>query len=328
MAELYKIKPSGTVFEFKKSPFSNETNEMEDFIMNNEKLLGNAALINHQIILPDNKRIDIWGLDLLDLCPIIVELKNVVCGLEVIPQILPYYGFVKSNPDTLKYRALTNDKFMKKLKELDINQEKLTKIIDADPKVILIAPEFTQDLLDTLDYISFKIEPIKITRYEEEVGQFLVTTDRPDLPLNKPITVRVMEDWDWEKYKKEGIANKKIKTANGLKDRIDTIIKDEEIDLKPIFRKLYIPYQIGRNNVFWIDLSYTSWETGDVLICFKLDKKPDLKAENISIECTKSQWKEDYNQWYIFFNKVVDLSPPIPIFKRSYEYVTGAKTSD
>ena len=90
---------------------------------------------------------------------------------------------------------------------------------------------------------------------------------------------------------------------------------------------MHIPYQIWKNNVFCIDLSYTLLETDDVLICFKLDKKPDLKVESIQIECTKSQWKEDHNQWYVFFNKSTDISPLISIqdFCTFYNYSESYK---
>jgi len=54
-----------------------------------------------------------------------------------------------------------------------------------------------------------------------------------------------------------------------------------------------------------------------------LDKKPDLNAEGIEVEHTKTKWFEKYNQCGIFFDKIVDLSPLAPIIKRSYEYVTG-----
>jgi hypothetical protein len=134
-----------------------------------------------------------------------------------------------------------------------------------------------------------------------------------------------MEEWDWEKYKKEGISEKKIEIAKEIKEQVDIIINRERLSIRPIFRKFYIPYQSGRSNIFWIDLGYTSLTSGDVLITFYLDKKPDLEAECINIEHTKTKWNEEYNLWSIFFNKATDLSPLMPIIKKSYEYVTGQK---
>ena len=150
--------------------------------------------------------------------------------------------------------------------------------------------------------------------------------------MNKPqstappkVAVRVMEIWDRGKYQKEGVSEKKIELTKGLKEQMDAIVKKEKIPVEPIFRKLYIPYHSGRSNVFWIDLGYTSWTTRDVLLTLYLDKQPNLEAEGIKIEYTKTKWNEEYNLWSIFFNKVVDLSPLTPLIKKFYEYVTGQK---
>jgi len=308
MVELYKIKSNREVVELKNVPFSDEPKELEDFIMKNEGILGNVVLLNRQIIIPDGKRIDIWGLDTLDLRPVIIELKNTTAGIEVIPQILPYYNFVKSNPDTLKFRAFSDRNFLEKLKTLEVDRSK--------------------ELLDVVDYIKFDVELIEISRYETEDGGFLVAINKPQTVTTPPVTVRVMEEWTWEKYRKEGISKNKIEIAKGLKEQIDNILKNEKINLQPIFRKFYIPYQSGRNNVFWLDLSYTSWKTGDVLLTFKLDREPDLKAEGIEIGHVRTKWFKKYNQWGIFFDKIVDLTPLIPIIKKSYEYATGIKVSE
>jgi hypothetical protein len=328
MAELYRIKKDGEIIEVKKASFSDEPRELEDFVMKNERIFGNVAILNHQISTPDGNRIDIWGLDTLDMRPVIIELKNTATGIEIIPQILPYYNFVKSNPDTLKFNALSDKKFMEKLKALEFDENKLSQGLEGDPKVILIAPVFNKELLDVVAYIRFSIELIEISRYKTE-DDFLVTINKPQITTTTPVTVRVMEEWDWQKYKTEGISEKKINIAQGLKEKLDEILKREKIELQSIFRKLYIPYQSGRNNIFYIDLLYTSWTTGDVRLSFKgLDKEPDLRAENIEIEHTKTKWFGDYEEWSIFFDKVVDLSPLTPIIKRSYENITGAKIEE
>jgi len=325
MSSLYKIKPDGELLEIERAPFSDEPKELENFVMKNERILGNVVLLNRQVMLPNGNRIDIWGLDTLELRPVIVELKNVITGIEIIPQILPYYSFVKSHPDSLKFRALSDEKFMSKLISLEIDREKLDKGLEGDPKVILVAPRFKKELLDVVDYLNFDIDLVEIYRYKTDAGEFLVIVNKPQSTAPAKAAVKVMEEWSWEKYQKEGISEKKIEIAKGIKDQLDVIVKREKIPVEPIFRKLYIPYQSGRSNVFWIDLGYTSWTTGDVLITFYLDKKPDLEAEGIKIEYTKTKWNEEYNLWSIFFNKAVDLSPLIPLIKKSYEYVTGQK---
>lgn len=325
MPSLYKIKPNGELLEVERASFSDESRELEDFIVKNERILGNIVLLNRQVTLPDGNRIDIWGLDTLELRPVIVELKNVTTGIEVIPQILPYYSFVKSYPDSLKYRALLDEEFMSKLTALGIDREKLDKGLKDDPKVILVAPRFKKELLDIVDYLNFDIELVEIYRYKTDVGEFMVIVNKPQSTAPSKVAVKVMEEWNWEKYQKEGISERKIEIAKGIKDQLDIIVEREKIPVEPVFRKLYIPYQSGRSNVFWIDLGYTSLTTGDVLISFYLDKEPVLEAENIKIEYTKTKWFEKYNVWSIFFDKPVDLSPLTPLIKRSYEYVTGQK---
>lgn len=328
MIELYKIGSSGQTVKIEKAPFSDEPKELEGFIMKNERILGEVALLNRQIQLPDGKRIDLWGVDLVDLRPLIIELKNVTIGLDIIPQILPYYNFVRSNPDTLKFKAFSDNEFMKKIEKSGKSKDRLEKGLEEDPKVLIIAPSFERELLDVVNYLKFDIELIEISRYKTEENEFFVTVNRPQSTITPPATVRVMEEWTWEKYEKEGISRKKIDVARRLKEQIDAIIQKENLNLQPILRKFYIPYQYGRNNVFWIDLGYTSWERGDIVLVFKLPKEPNLEAEGIKIQYSKKpRWLKDYNQWWIFFSKVVNLSPLTPIIKKSYEYVTGEKIS-
>jgi hypothetical protein len=202
------------------------------------------------------------------------------------------------------------------------SNKQIEESLEADPKIIIVAPEFKSELLDAVEYFNIDIELVELSRYKTENDVFVVV----NRPQSKPsIGGRVItrEEWSWEKYEKEGISKRKIDIARELKNRLDDIIKKEKLDLEPIFRKLYIPYQYGRNNVFWVDLGYTSWETGDVAIVFNLDKEPDFKAEGMKMEHTKTKWFKDVNVWYVFFNKDVDLSPLMDIIKRSYQYVTG-----
>ena len=76
MSSLYKIKPDGELREIEKAPFSDEPKELENFVMKNERILGNIVLLNRQVTLPDGNRIDIWGLDTLELRPVIVERRQ------------------------------------------------------------------------------------------------------------------------------------------------------------------------------------------------------------------------------------------------------------
>jgi hypothetical protein len=323
LTDLFRISSNSQIIEIEKSQFSDETRDFEDFIMKNERILGQVALISHQITLPNKKRIDAWGVDILELKPVIVEFKNVTIGVEVISQILPYYNFVKSNPDTLKYKAVSDSKFMKKIEELGKSRDNLEKGLEQEPRVLIVAPSFEDKLVELVDELKFDVELIEISRYKGANNEYFVTVNRPEIASTSQASVRVKEDWDWEKYEKEGIAKRKIDIAEQLKNQIDGIIKKENLNLQSIFRKFYIPYQFGRKNVFWIDLGYTSREKGGVVIWFYLENEPNLKTEGIEIEHAQQKWFKDYNQWGITLDRAVDLSPLIPIIKRSYEYMMG-----
>ena len=215
---------------------------------------------------------------------------------------------------------------MEKLKELGIDDDKLYKALEGDPKIILIAPEFTKDLLGAINYWTFTIEPIEFSRHITEDGFLVINVNRPQIAPAPKNTTRVMEEMDWEKYRALGYCSaKKEEIAKGLKEKMDELLKKEKIELQPIFRKGYIPYQSGRNNVFWFNLGYTS-PNGDIALGFTgVETEPNLQAEGIIIDHTKVRWVKNYKEWDIFFDKVVDLSPLLPIIKRSYENVTGEK---
>ncbi len=327
LTDLYKLESNSEIKEIAKSQFSDETNDFEEFIMKNERLLGQIALINHQIVLPDKKRIDAWGVDIVDLRPIIVEFKNVTIGADVISQILPYYDFVKSNPDTLKYKAVSDQKFMKKMEELGKSREKLEEGLEQEPKVLIVAPSFEDTLVKLVDYMKFEVELIEISRYKTLTNEFFVTVDRPEIASSTQVAVRIKEDWDWDKYEKLGISRRKIEVAKQLKAQVDDILKKENINIEAVFRKLYISYKVSGKLVFWIDLNYTSWEKGGVVIWFYLGKEPDIKAEGMEIESATYRWLKDYNQFAVTIDKATDLTPLSNIFKRAYQYVKGEKTS-
>jgi hypothetical protein len=321
MTDLYKIDKNGKTIELEKFKFANETKDLEDFIMNNEQVIGKVALLNRQITLPNNQRIDVWGIDLDDLRPVIVELKNVICGLEIIPQILPYYQFVKLNPDTIKLKALSDKSFESKLKSTRDNTENIANLIEGDPKIILVAPGFKPELMETIGYLSIDVDIIQISRFKTDHGELIVNIERPISKENTPAVVRTMEDWSWEKYQKIGISKSKCELAHKLYDRLFELNEKHNYNLKPIFRKLYIPFQSGRNNIFWIDLSYTSYENGDITLVFKMDKEFDIASLSPKLEFSKLKWFEKYKQLYVHFNKDVDISSIASLIEESMNYV-------
>ena len=319
MTDIYKIDKGGKILELEKFNFTDETKDLENFIIKNEQVIGNVALLNRQITLPSNLRLDLWGIDLADLRPVVIELKNVFCGLEIIPQILPYYQFVKLNPDTIKLKALSDKSFVTKLRNSRENTENIIDLIEGDPKVIIIAPGFKPELLDTIRYLNIDIEIIQITRFKTDQGEVVVNVERPNLKDNLPAIVKTQEEWNWEKYKKI-ISKNKCELAEKLYFKLIAILEKENINLVPIFRKLYIPFQFGRNNVFWIDLGYTSYENGDIIIAFKFDDDINIDTLNLNLDYSKVKWLEKYKQYFVYFKNDSDLSDIIILINKAMEY--------
>jgi len=199
MVELFKIRSNGQIQEIKKDTIAYEPKAIEEirnFIIANEKILGNITLLDNKIETSAGTYRHMLGVDMTDLRPVIVELRNMDTGIDAISQILPYCDFIKSNPDTLKFRISSNLKFMQKLEGLKIDLNKLSEGVEGDPKVILVAPTFKKELLDVVDLIKFEIKLIEMSRYKSEDGEIVIVVNQPQIPIPSG-KFRLIGTWDY-----------------------------------------------------------------------------------------------------------------------------------
>ncbi len=203
MVELYKIGPDGQILEIKREPEKVAVAELRNFIMANERILGDVALLDNKIETSDGTEERIWGLDMPDLRPVIVELSNVITGIEAIPQVLPYCAFIKSNPDAMKFRISSNVKFMQRLEGLKVDLDQLAKGLEEDPKVILVAPAFKKELLDVVNYVKFGVRLVEIARYRTADGSVVVAINKPEIPVPRSATFSVMGTWEYPSIEKQ-----------------------------------------------------------------------------------------------------------------------------
>lgn len=220
MVELYTVGSDGQILEIKKEPEKIEVTELRKLIMTNERILGNVVLLDNKIETSDGSFVNILGLDMFDLRPLIIELRNIITGTEVIPQILPYCDFMKSNPDTMKFRISSNTKFMQKLQGLKVDLDKLSKGLGEDPKVILVAPAFKKELLDVANYIKFGIKLIEISRYKTEDGRVVVAINRPQIPIASPATFKVGGVWDYPSIERSHV-ERQIPHEEKIESRVE-----------------------------------------------------------------------------------------------------------
>jgi hypothetical protein len=147
--------------------------------------------------------------------------------------------------------------------------------------------------------------------------------DRLDFPESVVAKTRVMEEYDWDKYKVLGIGDKKLNESKMLFELSQDIIKDEGLALTSIFRKLYIPFQYSNMNVFWIDLRYTSYEKGGAFLVFKMNEEPDRREYGIA-DNVKTKWFSKYKEWGLYYNETIKKETVVKLIKKSYEYIVGA----
>ena len=113
--------------------------------------------------------------------------------------------------------------------------------------------------------------------------------------------------------------DKKIKIAQSLAEQADSIISEENLELKKVFRKGYVNYKYGRSSVFWIDM----WSTAaNCIIVFYLEKEPDHGKAGIDIEKYKTKWQKNDNMWQIQVeDPTFDLRKLLSVIKASYKYI-------
>ncbi len=315
MADLFKIDSKTELKRVEKYPFRDEVNDMEDFIRSNPKILGDIVILSEQVKREETKThiIDLLGLDKEENKIVIIELKNRSANEGDIPQILGYASSLKSNPDFV--RSKIQEYFRK-----EGNLEPYIDSVDMEPKVVLIAPSFSGELMKQCSLINLDIDFVELSRYKDQSDIF-VTVDYEEIEEISRALTREREVWNWETYKsKLNYSDKKIKFAQLLVEQADKIVVEENLELKKTFRKGYINYKYGFRSSFWIDL----WSTTDCIFACYIDKEPDLKKIDLSPDGFKIKWKKESNIWEIrIVSPGFDLNKLLPVIKASYKYIVG-----
>ena len=198
MVELFKIGQNGQLVEIKKDLIADtKLTELKNFVLKNERILGNIALLNNELENSDKRFEYFLGVDVNNLHPVIVELRNVVTGIEAISQIMPYFYYLKSNPDALKFSISSNIKFMKKLEGMKVDLEKLKMGLGEEPKMILIAPAFKKEFLEMINQIKFEIYCIEIIRYRSEEGETILSINKPQIHVPTSSAFQIKGIWEY-----------------------------------------------------------------------------------------------------------------------------------
>jgi hypothetical protein len=163
--------------------FNDEVHSYQSFIRNNIDKIGNLKIVTEQFKIKNNF-IDMLAYDSNDDRLAIIELKNVETNHDIIGQAIRYYDLLKRST------AYNNLPIIK------------------DPKILLISPDFDEQLISSISHINnIDIKILKANldddificeEYQPEKFNDIVGTNRIDIECNKK-EIYTIESYNIEK---------------------------------------------------------------------------------------------------------------------------------
>ncbi|MGA8849421.1 MAG: hypothetical protein WB564_06335 [Dehalococcoidia bacterium] len=310
MAELFGITKGDKAKAISEFPFQDELNDLEPFIRENPKILGDSIeIFGEQVDTGAGDRIDLLALDKTAGTAQItlIELKKEIAEQTILLQTLRYANWIKNHPDSIK--------FLLEKKRLS------TEKIDFNPKIVIVAPQIDPALLELSQYVeSFEFDFVEVRRFGSKENCYLVT-DHKAPPKSVITSVHPSEEWNWDKYEtKLGISKDRIEIGKSLFDKVQAICETKQWSLVPRFRQYYIPFKYGGRNVFYI--SY--WVSGQFChLGFKLGKPPEQLNINDPYPSAEHKYYPDYGDYYVRIEGPnLDIGGYIPFMETAYRNVT------
>lgn len=303
MTNLY-WKNQKQIKDVEEKPFATEA-EFEKFIFDNQNILGGDISIIHRQIRSGSKDgiPDMWGVD-KDSRICIIELKNVEAVEDIVPQALQYAIWAETNPDSIKSLWLECNN---KPEGISIDWDNL------DIRILLVAPDFKQNVLKMSKKINYPVELYKVRRYGIDENEF-ISVEKLETEDKKIVSTKVKEDWTWDYYEKEH--NKEVvnQFRKAVKE-IEDYCKKQEWNLPYNLNKYYTGFKRGNRVIFSVAWGSTyTWN-----IKFKISEKD---AENFN----SANW--EFQRYDAGFNEAL-FKPKNPnqasiseldlLFKKAYE---------
>jgi hypothetical protein len=309
MTRLFRLGSSGELIEAKEEPFSNETVDMEEFVKKNARILGDLIIFGEQIISAGrDKRIDLLGLN-KDGDILIIELKNDIVNKDVLGQVFGYRNYWKRHVEAVKIRW---NEFKEKPEGIEPD------FSNFDPKILLVAPNFEQELLEIASLEHFPIEFVEIGRYAYEESTFVIVNrmEAPEVKVGAFIG-RAQYDWGW--YESDVVRSEiELKTARSLHDELIALGEKNGWKISPKFNKWYVAFKYGDRNVFTLEFKHK----GKVaIVCSYLyEQSSPPRTGNI-----EWKWDKIWEYWYTEVEKPdFDLAQIESALAESYKRAIAA----
>lgn len=279
--------------------FDDEIHSYQSFVRNNIKIIGNLIIISEQTFIKNTEKnfIDILAIDLSDKRLVIIELKNNIANNSIIGQSIKYYdNILRSNKQDLM------DLIKQSKINIDINE------IDFNPKILLIVPDFSKQLLRYLSYITnIDISLIKLNAIQKN-NYFEIVKENYESDINlyndEPIEIKgkISLNWNFNTYLDYGINQSKVNLSKYLINYIDNILKQKNKKFEKYFYKNKITLMI--DNKVW----------GHIIMNIKNDNILELSILNIkNIDITKLPFEGGILKYKILSNSIKITFSQVPI---------------
>lgn len=189
--------------------FNDEIHDYQRFVRNNIKVIGNLIIIAEQLYIKSENKgfIDMLAVDLNDKKLVIIELKNTTAKSEIIGQSIKYYDMLMKSGDQLNSLMAKNN----------VNYNEINCI----PKILLIVPDFDNELLSSIKYISdIEIDVIKFNAIQhnnffeiikEEYRHYNIIENNDDRKTKIDVKENIV--WNFDEYIKRGVNKEQIDLA-------------------------------------------------------------------------------------------------------------------
>ena len=309
---LYEIEKDGTAEQLVADPFSDEVHDMEPFIIENLSLLNEGDeqlyfITKEATDSKTTKRQDILALDENGRL-VIIELKRDYADERDEPQIRGYLKSKRENPDSIRNYCNESTTIPSHIK-YDSSK---------DPRVIIVAPEISDDWIDSTSELRFDIDFIEVKRFKKGSQTYISVNDKAPKRIKRSRESTSREDYDWEHYSKDfNWHEEDIQVIKDFEEKFSKFNEEHGMDLHIEFKQNYIPFKHGpRRNVF--DFSIQKRK-----IYLRLNprlKDPNTRINDKPLDGLEPGWYWSKNHFELEFDKdsIPELSILLEPIKMAY----------
>ncbi|MBI3074983.1 MAG: hypothetical protein HYY92_02080 [Parcubacteria group bacterium] len=281
--------------------------EIEEYLCNTGEFIDDDVFIIRNQIRAGNQRDipDILAVD-NDGNIIIMELKNTTVDEDILPQVLKYAIWAKTNPDSVKSLWLETKN---RPDDLIIDWDNLSI------KIVVIAPKIKKSVVRVADAINYELELIEIKKFFDGKNEFvLMSKIEDDKEYKNKITTKGKVEYNEEFYKSERNPNS-VSGFLTVEKKIEKYCADKKWDLQRNRNRSYIGFKHDTRLVFGIH-----WlGTLSFGLFFRIPKSVAMNTKIKGIELLRyeDKWKQAV---YIIDGKI-NLKDFDKVFQAAYKNI-------